>query len=148
MSLPKDLVSGAIFLVIAVAFGITAAGYDTGTLTRVGPGLFPLTLCTILAVLGVAIIVSGLRKEAKTLKDIPWRAVILVVASPLVFVTCIEIGLGLVPAAALLAFVGSFASATMTWHRALLSALGLGVVTWVIFILGLGIAVPAFGPSL
>ena len=148
MSVSKDIVSGVIFLVIAITFGVAAAGYDAGTLMRVGPGLFPLTLCVILAVFGTAIIASGLRRDAEALKDIPWRAVVLVVASPLVFVACIEIGLGLVPAAALLAFVGSFASTTMTWHRALLSALGLGVVTWLIFILGLGIAIPAFGPSL
>jgi len=148
MSLPKDLVSGAIFIAVAAVFGIAAAGYDTGTLARVGPGLFPLTLCALLAGLGLAIVANGIRKNADVLQEIPWRAVLLVVASPLVFVLCIEIGLGLVPAAAVLAFIGSFASVTMTWRRALLSGLALGALTWLIFIVGLGIAVPAFGPSL
>ena len=148
MTLRKDLISGCVFLVTAVVFGAAAAGYDIGTLQRVGPGLFPLALCTILAALGLAIVADGLRKDAATIASLPWRPIVLVVTSPVLFVAFIEIGLGLVPAAAILALVGSFASRTMTLRRAVLSALGLAFATWLVFIVGLGVTVPAFGPSL
>lgn len=148
MNVRKDLTSGCIFLATAAIFGVAAAGYDLGTLGRVGPGLFPLILCAILAVLGLAVIAGGLREGAAPMGYFPWRAIILIVGSPLLFVACMAAGVGLVPAAAVLAFVGSFASHTMTLRRAVLSALGLALVTWLVFILGLGITVPAFGPSL
>jgi hypothetical protein len=146
MDLRKDLLSGFIFIATAMIFGLAATGYNLGTLYRVGPGLFPLILCTILATLGLVVIVGGLRKDAPATGSLPWRAIVLIVASPLVFVACIEIGMGLVPATAVLAFVGAFASRSMTIRRAFLSALALAFAAWLIFIIGLGVTVPAFGP--
>jgi hypothetical protein len=148
MHLRKDLLSGSIFIATAAIFGIAAANYNLGTLYRVGPGLFPLILCALLATLGLMVIVSGLRTGAPTTGNLPWRAIVLIVASPLVFVGCMEVGTGLVPATAVLAFIGSFASRAMTLRRAALCALALALATWLIFILGLGVMVPAFGPEM
>jgi len=147
MGLRKDLLSGFIFVATAAIFGFAATGYNLGTLYRVGPGLFPLILCAILATLGLVVIGNGLRRDAPTTGNLPWRAIVLIVASPLVFVACIEAGLGLVPATAVLAFVGSFASRSMTVGRALGSALALALIAWLIFIIGLGVTAPAFGPG-
>ena len=143
MPYSKNLVSGFVFLSTAVVFGIASAGYGMGTLARVGPGLFPLILCVVLGILGLIILASGLHKDAAAFGRLPWRSIVLVVASPLVFVACVGT-LGLVPSTALLAFVGSFASTSMTLRRAAASAVGLGLAVWLVFILGLGVTVPAF----
>lgn len=144
MLISKNLVSGSVFVATAVIFGLTSAGYDVGTAGRVGPGMFPLILSAVLGILGIAVIASGLRRDAVAFGSLPWRAIALIVASPLVFVGSVGF-LGLVPATALLALIGSFASRTMTPRRAVLCAIGLGAAVWLIFIVGLGIPIPAFG---
>lgn len=144
MLISKNFVSGLVFVATAVIFGLTSIGYDLGTTARVGPGMFPLILSAVLGVLGIAVMASGLRADAVAFGSLPWRAIALIVASPLVFVGSIGF-LGLVPAAALLAFIGSFASRTMTPRRAALCAVGLAAAVWLIFTIGLGIPIPAFG---
>jgi len=144
MLISKNLVSGIVFVAMAVIFGFTSWGYKLGTASSVGPGMFPLILSGLLGILGIAVIVSGLGKDAAAFGRLPWRAIALVVASPLVFVGSVSF-LGLVPATALLAFIGAFASRTMTLARAAAAAVGLGLAVWLIFIVGLGITVPAFG---
>jgi len=144
MPISKNLVSGSIFLAAAMIFGIASASYGFGTPARIGPGLFPLILSAILGVFGLIILISGLQKDAPLIGRLPWRSIALIVASPLVLVGCVEY-IGLIPSTALLAFVGSFASNSMTFRRAAGSAIVLALVVWLIFIVGLGISVPAFG---
>lgn len=143
MPISKDIVSGIVFMVTATVFGFTAASYDMGQAARVGPGLFPFILSLLLGALGIAVFVTGLRRNAPELGGLTWRGVVLIVGSPLAFVGSLAY-VGLVPATAILAFIGSFASTTMTVKRAALSAVGLAIAVWLIFIVGLGIPVPPF----
>src|SRR5690606_22214431 len=143
MRITKNLVSGFVFVATAAVFGFVAAGYDMGMAARVGPGMFPFILSLLLGALGVAVMATGLRRDAPAFGGLTWRGVVLIVGSPLAFVGSLAY-VGLVPATALLAFIGSFASTTMTIKRAALSALGLAIAVWLILMVGLGIPIPPF----
>lgn len=57
----KKIITGGIFFAFGAAGIVMSLGYSLGTPTRVGPGGFPLLLSLILAGLGLANIVMGLR---------------------------------------------------------------------------------------
>jgi hypothetical protein len=57
----KKIITGGIFFAFGAAGAVMSLGYSLGTPTKVGPGGFPLILSVILAGLGLANIVNGLR---------------------------------------------------------------------------------------
>ena len=61
--MPKDeksLVAGLLLTVIGMTYGLQAwVNYDLGSLRRIGPGMFPVGLGAILAVLGLLIAFSA-----------------------------------------------------------------------------------------
>jgi hypothetical protein len=145
----KDILSGLIFLGFGLAFGIAAAGYPLGTAFRMGPGYFPLLLAGALALLGVAIIIKGVRASGavEDLGPVPWRAAVLVLGAIILFGATVR-GLGLAPAVFISALLGALASRSNSPVAAILLAAGLTVFCVLIFHYGLGVALPLFGPWL
>ena len=64
-SVLDDVVAGGIFVALGLAFAIGARGYELGTAFRMGPGYVPLVLGGLLALLGMAVIGTGVLR---------WRA--------------------------------------------------------------------------
>jgi hypothetical protein len=143
----KDILSGLIFVAFGAAFGYAAIGYPLGTAFRMGPGYFPLVLASLLAVLGVAILVKGVTAAAADtpIGPIPWRGAIFILGALVYFGATVR-GLGLV----LALFGAAFLSALASRHNGPLAALAIaGALTAacvVIFHYGLGVTVPLFGP--
>lgn len=144
----KDLVSGGIFVAAGAYFALEALNYEVGTAFRMGPGFMPLFLGTVLAALGLGVAASGWKKPDKDVPlSPPWRGMALIVGVIIFFAATIR-GLGFVP----VVFVSSFAAALSSrLNSPLFSAMlavTLTVLCTLIFVVGLGMTVPWFGPWL
>ncbi|MCR8724657.1 tripartite tricarboxylate transporter TctB family protein [Frigidibacter sp. ROC022] len=142
---PSVLAGLAVTTIGVVALN-QALSLDFGDLTRVGAGAFP-TIVSILVLLGgVTIISFGFRKGEIALTVPPGllRAAAGTFGGIIVFAFTIE-RLGLIPAVALCAFVSSIAAARINWRHTIALVLLLPLMTWLIFAVGLGLRVTAFG---
>lgn len=144
----RDLLAGGIFVLAGAYFALEALNYEVGTPFRMGPGFMPLLLGAVLALLGIGVAASGWEKPDRE-KPLPpsWRGIALIVGVVIFFGATIR-GLGFVP----VVFIGAFASAMASRLNsplfAALLAIGLTVLCTAIFVIGLGMTVPWFGPWL
>lgn len=142
----KDVLAGAIFIALGLAFALGSLTYDIGTPLRMGPGYVPLTLGLLLAGLGVAVIVKGFITEGgEAIGGVDWRAVVLITAALIFFGLTVR-GLGVVGAlfgATLLAALGRSRTSVV---EALFIAAALTVLSVLIFIVALQLRLPLVGP--
>jgi putative tricarboxylic transport membrane protein len=163
----NDLLCGAIFIVIGLAFAADAlVELPLGSAFRMGPGYFPLVLAGLLVLLGAGIIVSGVgvatpdrvvrhHPDAANLTGLqaalarlgPWRGVIVILASPIIFGLGIQT-IGLIPSLALAVLVASFASSKVSILFALIMTAILTAFCYLVFAVGLRLPVRLFGPWL
>lgn len=146
-SLP-DVLAGGIFILIGGAFVVGSLGYELGTPLRMGPGYFPLLVGSIVAALGLAVVVKGLiAGEAISFGAIPWRAVIAILLAVVFFGFAVR-RLGFVPTSAVTALLTTLASRRVRPLTALAVAAGLTVAATLIFIVALQLPLPLWGPWL
>lgn len=123
-------------------------GYDLGTPLRMGPGYFPLLAGGIVAALGLAIVVKGLvAGEMLSFGRIPWRAVTAIVLAVVFFGFTVR-RLGFVPTSAVTALLTTLASARVRLLTAVAVAAGLTAASTLIFVVGLQLRIPLWGPWL
>jgi putative tricarboxylic transport membrane protein len=144
----KDVLSGLMFIGIAALGLWLSRDYPIGTALRMGTGYVPRLLCWILLGLGVIVLVQGLcRKEIAPAAEGGELArlwpVLVVTASLIAFALAIE-QLGLVLSVMLLIGIGALAAPGIKIWEAVAAALGLIVLSWAIFILGLGLTIPVW----
>jgi hypothetical protein len=143
----KDVLAGLLFCAIALIGLIVSREYPMGTALRMGTGYVPRLLCWILLALGALVLVQGLRNAQPqwiaSAGGSAWRPVIFVTASLVLFGLTIE-RLGLVVAILLLIGVGAVAARGLRPLETMAAALVLIVLSWGIFIVGLGLAVPVW----
>ena len=141
-----DVLSGLLFIAIA-AFGLWASrNYPVGSALRMGTGYMPRMLCWLLLGLGVVVLAQGLRAPAaEPLRSSSqgWRAVLSVTLSLVAFGLSIE-HLGLVIAILLLTGIGALATRALRPLETAIAALALIVLSWAIFIYGLGLTIPVW----
>lgn len=144
----KDLGAAAIFGAIGAFFAIDALSkLNIGTPVQMGPGYFPLVLAGVLLLLTLVIIVRSVTFESTPFGAWPWRGVILILAAPLIFSFTIR-GLGLGPTTFIVSMFTSFASVKMKPLFAVLLSLGIAIFCTIVFIWGIGMPIPVFGPWL
>jgi putative tricarboxylic transport membrane protein len=146
--LRKDVLSGLLFIVVALLGLWLSRDYPIGTALRMGTGYVPRLLCWILLGLGIVILVQGLREaetaRALSLRDASgWRPVVFVTASLVIFGLSLE-RLGLVVSILLLIAVGAVAARGLRPLETLAAALVLIALSWAIFIVGLGLTIPVW----
>jgi hypothetical protein len=143
----KDVLAGLLFSVIALIGLYVSGDYPIGTALRMGTGYVPRLLCWTLLGLGMLVLVQGLRSaEAQRVlfgDESAWRPVIFVTASLVLFGLTIE-RLGLVIAILLLIGVGAVAARGLRLVETMVAALVLIALSWGIFIVGLGLAIPVW----
>ncbi|GAA1018601.1 membrane protein [Acrocarpospora pleiomorpha] len=143
-----DVIAGGIFVLIGGAFVVGSLGYELGTPLRMGPGAFPLLVGAIVAVLGLAIVSKGfIAGEVVSFGLVPWRAVALIVLAVLFFGFTVR-GLGFVPTSAVTALLTTLASARVRLVTAVAVTAGLTVAGTLIFVVGLQVRIPLWGPWL
>ncbi|TDC08242.1 tripartite tricarboxylate transporter TctB family protein [Nonomuraea longispora] len=143
-----DVLAGAMFVLLGGAFVVGSLGYELGTPLRMGPGAFPLLVGVLVAALGLGIVVKGLvAGEVIVFGRIPWRAVG-VITLALVFFGFTVRGLGFVPASAVTALLTTLASSRVRPLMAVAVTAGLTVASALIFVVGLQLRLPLWGPWL
>ena len=108
-----------------------------------GTGYVPRLLCWVLLGLGAIVLAQGLRQPAPPLRStaIGWRAVLSVTIAITAFALSIE-QLGLVIAIVMLTGIGALATKALRPLETAIAAVVLIVLSWGIFIAGLGLAIP------
>lgn len=140
----RDFVSGIMLIVIGLAFAIGATNYSFGSNIRPGPGYFPFGLGIILAILGGVVFFRSLRsgpENGDPIGRMPWRALFCVVGSIVFFGFCLP-RLGFIISFPIMIVFTSMAGQEFTWRDALLNALILTVMSYLIFIAGLSLNIP------
>ncbi len=144
----NDLASGAIFVAFGGYFVFEALRYEFGTPFRMGPGFMPVVLGAILVALGVAVAAKGInRPDSEAAAPWPWRGMLLVLGTILFFAATVR-GLGFLPTVTVAAFATALSSGRNSPLQALIIAVGLCVLCYAIFVLGLGMIIPLVGPWL
>ena len=149
----KNVLSGLMFVAIA-AIGLWASrNYPVGTALRMGTGYVPRLLCWLLMGLGVIVLVQGLLEThppepayERTPEDgviAQLRPVVVVTLALIAFGLALET-LGLVLSILVLVLIASLATRELKLWETLAAAAGLSVLTFVIFILGLGLTIPVW----
>ena len=111
-----------------------------------GPGYVPLALGILLAGLGVAIVVKGfVAAEGDPIGAVEWRGVVLVTIGLLFFGLTVR-GLGVVGALFGAVLLAALARSRTRPTTALAIAVGLTVLSVVIFIVALQLRLPLVGP--
>ena len=144
----KDLVSGGIFVLAGAYFAVEALNYEVGTAFRMGPGFMPLLLGSALVLLGLGVAASGWKKPDDEERLAPsWRGLVLIIGVVMFFGATIR-GLGFVPVVLVSSFAAAMSSRLNSPIFAILLAITLTVMCTLIFVIGLGMSVPWFGPWL
>lgn len=144
----KNVLSGVMFIAFAALGLWLSRDYPVGTALRMSTGYVPRLLCWVLMTLGIIVLLQGMREKqaSEPVADPPvsagapatLRPIVLVTAGLVAFGLALE-RLGLVAAIFLLVVIASFATRELKPWETLLAAAGLSVLTWAIFILGLGL---------
>lgn len=143
----EDLMAALLFIVIGVGAFVIALEYPTGTLRRMGPGVFPLLVSGLMIVIGAALAVQTL--ASGRLKAIPSlrpkfeivRALFFVMASLLAFALLVRPA-GLFIATAVQVFIATRAEPGRALTGSIVLSLSLAVIAAVIFIYGIGLPIP------
>jgi hypothetical protein len=142
----KDLLAGGAFVAFGLAFATGSLAYDIGTPLRMGPAFVPLGLGMLLVLLGLGIVVKGfVAGEGADIGTIPWKATVLIIGAILFFGLTVR-GLGLVPSLAVTALIAGFAGPRPGVVLPVVIAGGLTILSVLIFVVGLQLRLPLFGP--
>ncbi|WP_233839440.1 tripartite tricarboxylate transporter TctB family protein [Paraburkholderia sp. ZP32-5] len=120
-------------------------GYDVGSLSRMGPGFFPVAVGTVLLLCGLAIAASARAPEPlATIEEAPppeWRAWACIVIGIMAFVVLGQWG-GLLPATFAIVFISALGDRDNTVVSALVLAVAMCVVCALVFSWGLKLQFP------
>jgi hypothetical protein len=144
----KDVLAGLLFVGVAVAALYISRDYPTGTALRMGTGYVPRLLCWVLLGLGLLVGLQGWFEPQSRRAALPWarsawRPLVFVTASLVIFGLGLE-RLGLVVSIFLLVAVGAAGARDLRPFETIVAAAVLILLSWGIFIAGLGLAIPVW----
>ena len=144
----KDVLAGLLFVAVALIGLYVSRDYPIGTAVRMGTGYVPRLLCWLLLGLGAWVLVQGFfemqsEQAASPYATAAWRPLVFVTASLVIFGLSIE-RLGLVLSILLLIIVGAAGARGLRPFETVAAAVVLILLSWGIFIVGLGLAIPVW----
>lgn len=140
----RDFWSGVMFIGVGASFAWGALNYKFGSSAQPGPGYFPFGLGLLLTLLGALVLFKSLTVESHDgdpIGTFAWRPMLLILGAVALFGFTLP-RLGLLLALPLLVLVSSFASSEFRLRDALLNALVLTALSWLVFVKGLGLTIP------
>jgi len=141
----KDLGAGLLFLAFGLFFVIDGlVKLRLGTGMRMGPGYFPVSVGTLLCLIGVACIIKSVGRSDVPIGSVPWRGVVLTLGAVVAFALTVN-GLGLALALPLSVVMAAFASRKARLSMALALAAVLTIFCILVFNYGLGVPLPLLG---
>ena len=146
MHLHRDVVAGALFMLIGALALIVARGYPAGSAMRMGPGYFPNVLAGLLVLFGIYLVASGLAGTETLSGGWSLRALVILPLSLVLFGALIDRA-GFVPAMLVLTFGSATASTEVRLVEALVFSAFLTLLCAAVFVWGLGLPYALFaGP--
>lgn len=144
----RELFASALLFVLGLGVVLQGGSYHTGTMSRMGPGFFPVLLGVLLMFLGVlCFLATGLSNKEDdddSFSGPPqWRGWCGIVSGVLAFIFLGKYG-GLVPATFALVFISAMGDKNHTWLSALLLSMFVTVVGVLVFSWGLELQFPMF----
>lgn len=142
----REFISGVVLITIGLFVALYALShYEIGVPARMGPGFFPAALGWILAGLGSIVVMLSFRQMMHALSPPPFalRPFLAVVIAVAAFSILID-RLGLIPTTLISVVIASFANRVFRLRRAVFLGILLGILSWLIFTLGLQMTLPAF----
>ncbi|GHU29018.1 hypothetical protein AGMMS50256_12840 [Betaproteobacteria bacterium] len=116
-----------------------------GSAVEMGPAYFPTILSVLLAGVGVISLARSFIRAGAPIDKLALRGMALVTLSIVLFGVLAR-GAGLAVALVVLVLVSASASVKFNWKSTLLMAVGITIFCVVVFLKGLGIPLPVFGP--
>jgi hypothetical protein len=139
----RDFGAGVMYMVIGLFFAIVATRYTYGTAAKMGPGYFPFWLGTLMASIGLLVLLRSLSAKA-TIEALPkfnFKVVGLITAAVVVFGILLP-KMGFLVAVLALVMIASTASREFNWKVALINAVVLIAFTYSVFVIGLKLQFP------
>lgn len=139
----RDMVGGLLLIAVGLFLAVHAlSNYQLGTIRRMGPGMFPTMIGGLLCTFGVILLVSGWFRRGVWPELRIWSP-LFVLSGVATFALLIG-PFGLVPAVVGVVAVSSLAELRVKPVPLAILASVLSLMAWVVFPLGLGLAVPPF----
>lgn len=144
--LNPEVLAGALFTAIGLAFLIGSFELSFGTLRKIGPAGFPALVAVGLVAMGVLVLIQGLRSTARheAVQFFPGKLAVIIL-SIVVFGLTVR-GAGLLFAVALCSLTAAFASRPYRPIRMAIYGVLLGGLCSLAFVTGLGMPVAIIGP--
>jgi hypothetical protein len=143
----RDYYGGGLMFLIGAGAVYKGMSYKMGTLSRMGPGYFPVAVGVVLAAMGVLIALGARRNvpagAEKKYQPPEWRAWFCIVLSNIAFLVLGEYG-GLLPATFAVVFISALGDRQNTLKSAFLLALAMALVAVVVFWWALSMQFPLF----
>lgn len=140
----RDFWSGLMFVAIGLAFAWGATAYRFGDSSEPGPGFFPFGLGLLTALLGLVVLLKALiveRPDGDPIGAVAWRPLASIVGAVALFGWVLP-HFGLLVALPLLVVCAALAGDEFHSGEVLAAALALTVLSWAIFVFGLGLTIP------
>jgi len=135
------------FITSGIGFLVPALSYPIGNLTRMGPGLWPLSLSVLLVVLGVVTTYRAFVSPTESIGKILIRPVLFMALASIFFAAAVR-PLGLAFSVFASVLIACLSVANYDKKAALSVAIFLAVFSVLVFIKGLGVPLQTFGPWL
>jgi hypothetical protein len=144
----KDYYGGGLMFLLGVGAIYKGLGYEVGSLSRMGPGYFPVAVGAVLAAMGILIALAARSTavpDAAGKKSQPpeWRGWAAIILSNIAFVVVGRYG-GLLPATFAVVFIAALGDRQNTLKSAFLLALAMVAVCLVVFAWALKVQLPLF----
>jgi hypothetical protein len=144
----RDFYAGGLMTLLGAATSLDSMTYSLGTLTHMGPGMFPLMLGLTLTFVGVLILGAAMATPLGDDENIlpkhkEWLGWGCILAGPVFFIILGEF-FGLVPATFSCVFVSAMGDRTATWKGSAILAAGVTFVGTLLFTYVLKIPFPMF----
>ncbi|MBS7700006.1 MULTISPECIES: tripartite tricarboxylate transporter TctB family protein [unclassified Chelatococcus] len=142
----KDILAGVFFCAIGVFYGaIALRDLPMGRVFNMGPGFFPVVLCGLLLVIGLALILRAIvSAEPEGVGGAPWLAILLISASIAAFAILLE-PLGLLLSIFCTTLIASFAAPKAKPLASIVAAAAIAVFCVAVFVFGAQMQAPVFG---
>lgn len=138
----KALARGGVFLALGLFAIVVGHRYPLGSLTRMGPGYFPMLVSVLMIALALANIAMGIGRHGEP-GPAPRFALLplaLITAGVVVFALLIERA-GLLAAVLALLLLVCFAGGRRGWRELLVILLLMGAISSALFVFGLGMPI-------
>ena len=138
----KGIIGALALFGAGLFFVLHGLSYPLGTMSRMGPGYYPVLLGIVAIGLSLLMLCAA-KSESARLPAIAWRPLGAVLGAILAVMLTIRL-LGLVPAIMLTVFISGLADRRSRPRETLLLAASLAFGAWLVFSKGLGMPMPVF----